>query len=134
MEIAWGLVNSKLHFLWVIRPDSITGSDWKLVFPENLKRAIDKRGYIVECAPQKEVLTHSSIGGFWSHCGWNSTLESICEGVPLICRPCFGDQNVNSRYVSHVWIVGIDRTKPIVIVVCESRPNKRKKNKKEMKI
>ncbi|OIT38463.1 PREDICTED: UDP-glucose iridoid glucosyltransferase-like [Nicotiana attenuata] len=107
MEIAWGLVNSKLHFLWVIRPDSITGSDWKLVFAENLKRGIDKRGYIVEWAPQKEVLAHSAIGGFWSHCGWNSTLESICEGVPLICRPCFGDQNVNSRYVSHVWRVGI---------------------------
>ncbi|XP_049411037.1 UDP-glucose iridoid glucosyltransferase-like [Solanum stenotomum] len=107
-EIAWGLVNSNQHFLWVIRSGSITESDLKLVFHEkSLKEAIDKRGYIVEWAPQKEVLGHFAIGGFLSHCGWNSTLESICKGVPLICRPCFGDQNVNSRYASYVWKVGI---------------------------
>ncbi|XP_004242069.2 UDP-glucose iridoid glucosyltransferase-like [Solanum lycopersicum] len=107
-EIAWGLVSSNQHFLWVIRSGSITGSDPKSVFHEkNLKEAIEKRGYIVEWAPQKEVLGHFAIGGFWSHCGWNSTLESICEGVPLICRPCFGDQKMNSRYVSYVWKVGI---------------------------
>jgi len=43
-----------------------------------------------------------------SHCGWNSTLESICEGVPMICRLCFGDQRVNARYVSHVWKLGLE--------------------------
>ncbi|RVW60814.1 UDP-glycosyltransferase 76E12 [Vitis vinifera] len=42
----------------------------------------------------------------WTHCGWNSTLESICEGVPLICLPGFGDQRVNARYASEVWKVG----------------------------
>ncbi|KAK4720011.1 hypothetical protein R3W88_018349 [Solanum pinnatisectum] len=83
-EIAWGLVNGNQHFLWLIRSGSITESDLKLVFHEkSLKEAIDKTGYIVEWAPQKEVLGHFAIGGFWSHCGWNS-LESICEGVPLI--------------------------------------------------
>jgi UDP:flavonoid glycosyltransferase YjiC (YdhE family) len=62
----------------------------------------------VKWAPQKEVLAHSAVGGFLSHCGWNSTLESICEGIPMICKPCFGDQGVNTRYVSHVWKVGLE--------------------------
>ena len=56
----------------------------------------------------KEVLAHNAVGGFWSHCGWNSTLESISEGVPMICRPCFGDQRVNTRYLCHVWRVGLE--------------------------
>ncbi|CAN0880780.1 UDP-glycosyltransferase 76B1, partial [Linum grandiflorum] len=56
---------------------------------------------------EEEVLAHPSTGAFWTHCGWNSTLESICEGVPMICAPSFGDQLVNARYVSDVWKVGI---------------------------
>lgn len=59
-------------------------------------------------APQKEVLAHKAVGGFWSHCGWNSTLESICQGVPVICWPCFGDQKVNARYLSTVWGIGLE--------------------------
>ena len=59
-------------------------------------------------APQKDVLAHPAVGGFWSHCGWNSTLESMAEGVPMICKPWFSDQRVNTRYVSHVWRVGIE--------------------------
>lgn len=58
-------------------------------------------------ASQIEVLGHPSVGVFWTHCGWNSTLESICEGVPMICTPCFTDQLVNARYVSCVWKVGV---------------------------
>uniref|UniRef100_M4EYB5 UDP-glycosyltransferases domain-containing protein n=1 Tax=Brassica campestris TaxID=3711 RepID=M4EYB5_BRACM len=46
-------------------------------------------------------------GGFWSHCGWNSTLESIAEGVPMICRPFHGEQLLNAMYIESVWSVGI---------------------------
>ncbi|XP_015873873.3 UDP-glucose iridoid glucosyltransferase [Ziziphus jujuba] len=107
-EMAWGLANSKQPFLWVIRPGSICGSDWIEKLPQGFKVGVRERGCIVKWAPQKEVLAHKAVGGFWSHCGWNSTLESICEGVPMICNPHFGDQSVNARYVSHEWRVGLE--------------------------
>lgn len=73
-EMAWGLANSKQPFLWVVRPDRTEGSERKESLPDGFKEAIGERGCIVKWAPQKEVLAHSAIGGFWSHCGWNSTL------------------------------------------------------------
>ncbi|KAI3427703.1 uncharacterized protein J3R85_009274 [Psidium guajava] len=107
LEIAWGLANSEQPFLWVVRPRSICGSDWLEHLPSALLGMLYGRGHIVKWAPQQEVLAHQAIGGFWTHCGWNSTLESICEGVPMICMPSFGDQKVNARYVSDFWRVGL---------------------------
>ncbi|XP_010520269.1 PREDICTED: UDP-glycosyltransferase 76E1-like [Tarenaya hassleriana] len=107
MEMAWGLANSNQPFLWVIRPGSISGSEWAESLPEEFSRIVSERGHIVKWAPQKEVLSHSAVGCFWSHCGWNSTLESIGEGIPLICRPFSGDQKVNARYLDRIWRVGI---------------------------
>ena len=107
-EIAWGLANSQQPFLWVVRPGSIRGSELIEVLPKGFKETIGERGYIVKWAPQKEVLAHDAVGGFFSHCGWNSTLESICGGIPMICRPCFSDQRVNARYISQVWMVGLE--------------------------
>lgn len=107
-EMAWGLASSEQPFLWVIRPGSIVGSQWIEHLPEGFKETVGERGCIVKWAPQKEVLAHDSVGVFLSHCGWNSTLESICEGVPIICRPKFSDQFANARYLSHVWKVGLE--------------------------
>ncbi|XP_061374681.1 UDP-glucose iridoid glucosyltransferase-like [Gastrolobium bilobum] len=108
-EVAWGLANSWQNFLWVIRPGTINDvSEWLESLPEDVKVAVAKRGCIVEWAPQDEVLAHQAVGGFWSHCGWNSTLESLCEGVPILCHPYFGDQRVNARLLSHVWRVGLE--------------------------
>lgn len=108
MEFWHGLVNSGVHFLWVIRSDAVTGEDKERVISEELRESTRKRGYIVEWAPQEEVLAHSSIGGFLTHCGWNSILESVYEGVPMICWPYFLDQLVNSRFVGEVWKLGLD--------------------------
>ncbi|XP_027355319.1 UDP-glucose iridoid glucosyltransferase-like [Abrus precatorius] len=108
-EVAWGLANSKQNFLWVIRPGTIDDvSEWLQSLPEDVTGAIAKKGCIVKWAPQGEVLAHQAVGGFWSHCGWNSTLESLSEGVPIICQPHFGDQGVNARLLSHVWKVGLE--------------------------
>ncbi|KAG7538570.1 UDP-glucuronosyl/UDP-glucosyltransferase [Arabidopsis suecica] len=107
LEMAWGLSNSNQPFLWVIRPGSIPGSEWTESLPEGFSKLVAERGYIVKWAPQMEVLRHPAVGGFWSHCGWNSTLESIGEGVPMICRPFTGDQKVNARYLERVWRIGV---------------------------
>jgi len=107
LEIAWGLANSKHPFLWVVREGLMKESEWVEALASGLVETLEGRGLIVKWAPQQEVLAHSAVGAFWTHSGWNSTLESICEGVPMICMPFFTDQKVNARYVSHVWRVGL---------------------------
>ncbi|KAL1220244.1 UDP-glycosyltransferase 76E4 [Cardamine amara subsp. amara] len=107
LEMAWGLLNSNQPFLWVIRPGSIAGSEWIESLPEEVSKMVSERGSIVKWAPQIEVLGHHAVGGFWSHCGWNSTLESIVEGVPMICRPFQGEQKLNAMYVESLWRIGI---------------------------
>ncbi|KAL1827510.1 hypothetical protein DCAR_0206661 [Daucus carota subsp. sativus] len=107
-EIAWGLVNSEQPFLWVVRPGSVSGSDWTESLPQGFIEHVGERGLIVKWAPQKEVLAHCAVGGFWTHCGWNSVMESLSEGVPMICSPQFFDQKVNARYITHTWKVGLE--------------------------
>ncbi|KAG7036960.1 UDP-glucose iridoid glucosyltransferase, partial [Cucurbita argyrosperma subsp. argyrosperma] len=106
-EMAWGLANSQQPFLWVVQPGAVRGSEWIEALPDGFLEAVGGRGCVVKWAPQKEVLAHRAVGGFWSHCGWNSSMESLSEGVPMLCSPCFGDQKVNARYLSHVWRVGL---------------------------
>ncbi|KAF8731801.1 hypothetical protein HU200_015739 [Digitaria exilis] len=101
-EMAWGLARSGVPFLWVVRPGSITGvgdddAEAPPPLPEGFEEETRARGRIVKWAPQREVLAHQAIGPFWTHCGWNSTLESMCEGVPMLVQPCFGDQMVTAR-------------------------------------
>uniref|UniRef100_A0AAT9US15 Glycosyltransferase n=1 Tax=Mitragyna speciosa TaxID=170351 RepID=A0AAT9US15_9GENT len=108
LEFWYGLVNSGQRFLWVMRPDSIMGKDGESQIPVELQEGTKARGYMVGWAPQEEVLNHSAIGGFLTHSGWNSTLESIVTGVPMICWPYFADQMINSRFVSEVWKIGLD--------------------------
>ncbi|XP_022752689.1 UDP-glucose iridoid glucosyltransferase-like isoform X2 [Durio zibethinus] len=108
IETAWGLANSELPFLWVIRPGLVRGSEWIELLPKDFLDRVGERGCIVKWAPQRKVLAHSAVGGFWSHCGWNSTLESISEGVPMLCRPFVGDQLLDSKYICHVWKVGLE--------------------------
>ncbi|KAL6328415.1 hypothetical protein AAG906_034559 [Vitis piasezkii] len=97
-EFWHGLVNSGNRFLWVIRPDALVGKDEERQTPAEL----------LEGTKDREVLKHPAVGGFLTHGGWNSTLESIVEGLPMICWPYFADQRINSRFVSHVWKLGMD--------------------------
>uniref|UniRef100_A0A1J3D8Y3 UDP-glycosyltransferase 76E5 n=1 Tax=Noccaea caerulescens TaxID=107243 RepID=A0A1J3D8Y3_NOCCA len=104
LEMAWGLYNSNQPFLWIIRPGSISGSEW---LPEEVSKIVAEKGYIVKWAPQIQVLGHPAVGGYWCHSGWNSTLESIGEGVPMICMPFHGEQKLNAMYIESVWKIGI---------------------------
>ncbi|KAK9742407.1 hypothetical protein RND81_03G170400 [Saponaria officinalis] len=107
LEIAWGLANSKQSFLWVVRSGLSRGSEASDLFPEGYLEIVSDRGHIVKWAPQLEVLAHPAVGGFFTHSGWNSTVESISEGVPMICLPFLVDQAMNARYVSEVWKIGV---------------------------
>lgn len=107
LEMAHGIADSKQPFLWVMRPALVKGSEWMKSLPNGFMDMVGDRGRIVKWAPQQEVLAHEAIGAFWTHNGWNSTLESICEGVPMICSPFWGDQPLDARYVSDVLKVGV---------------------------
>nr|GMD68098.1 UDP-glycosyltransferase 92A1-like [Ipomoea batatas] len=103
MALALGLEDSQKPFLWVIRPP--IGFDRKGEFrPEWLPEGYEermgktKKGLLVHSwAPQLEILCHRSVGAFLSHCGWNSLLESLSQGVPIIGWPLSGDQGFNSK-------------------------------------
>jgi hypothetical protein len=99
-EVAWGLADSGKPFLWVVQQDLVLGEE-KIELPQGFKCAVEGRGK--DWAPQQEVLAHSAIGGFWTHSGWNSTLESIYVGVPMLSSPYVGDQLATIRYVEDAW-------------------------------
>ncbi|KAF5797221.1 putative UDP-glucuronosyl/UDP-glucosyltransferase [Helianthus annuus] len=107
-EMAWGLAKSNQRFLWALRPGLVCGLEWLELLPEGFVGETRERGLIVKWAPQKDVLAHFAVGGFWSHCGWNSCLESISSGVVMICQPFSVDQGVNARYMSYVWKIGLE--------------------------
>ncbi|XP_010491132.1 PREDICTED: UDP-glycosyltransferase 76C1-like [Camelina sativa] len=107
LEIACGLGNTNQSFLWVVRPGSVRGRDWIESLPSGFMESLESKGKIVRWAPQLDVLAHRATGGFLTHNGWNSTLESICEGVPMICLPFVWDQMLNARCISEVWRIGI---------------------------
>ncbi|XP_058096486.1 7-deoxyloganetin glucosyltransferase-like [Magnolia sinica] len=105
-EFAWGLANSKHPFLWIVRPDVVIGNQAAL--PEEFMAEIEGRAILGCWCPQEQVLSHPSIGAFLTHCGWNSMMESICGGVPMICWPVFADQQTNCRYACKEWGIGME--------------------------
>ncbi|KAK7860221.1 linamarin synthase 2, partial [Quercus suber] len=105
-EFAWGLANSKHPFLWIVRPDVVMGDSE--ILAENFFEETKDRAFLTSWCPQDQVLAHPSIGVFLTHCGWNSTLESVCAGVPIICWPFFADQQPNCRYACTTWGIGME--------------------------
>ncbi|KAK2388602.1 linamarin synthase [Trifolium repens] len=106
-EFAWGIANSKLPFLWIMRPDIVIGEEASNL-PQEFLDEVKDRGYITSWCSQDQVLAHSSVGGFLTHCGWNSTLEAISSCVPTICWPFFADQQTNCRYLCNTWEIGLE--------------------------
>ncbi|XP_030444959.2 7-deoxyloganetin glucosyltransferase-like [Syzygium oleosum] len=106
VEFAMGLANSNWCFLWVLRPDLVNGDT--AILPREFAEKTRERGFLSGWCPQERVLNHPSIGGFLTHCGWNSTIESLSAGVPMLCWPCFGDQQTNCKYICDDWGIGLE--------------------------
>ncbi|XP_004498042.1 zeatin O-glucosyltransferase [Cicer arietinum] len=112
-QIAIGLEQSKKNFIWVLRDadkgDIFEGNEVKRhELPKGFEESVKEMGLIVrDWAPQLEILNHPSTGGFTSHCGWNSCLESISMGVPIAAWPMHSDQPRNSVLIAQVLKVGL---------------------------
>ncbi|CAN1177943.1 Flavonol 3-O-glucosyltransferase [Linum perenne] len=100
--IADALEATKVPFIWSLKEHS------KAHLPDGFLERTKEIGLVLPWAPQLEVLGHEAVGVFITHCGWNSVLESIVAGVPMICRPFFADQILNSQMVEHVWDIGFN--------------------------
>ncbi|XP_027179347.1 7-deoxyloganetin glucosyltransferase-like [Coffea eugenioides] len=106
VEFAMGLANSMQYFLWIIRPDLVNGGPIDL--PPEFFIASKDRGMLATWCNQEVVLSHPSVGAFLTHCGWNSVLESLSAGVPMICWPFFADQQTNCLSCCSYWGVGVE--------------------------
>ncbi|KAL7101006.1 hypothetical protein ACP275_08G030200 [Erythranthe tilingii] len=110
-ELALGLELTNRPFLWVVRHDVKDGNTGSKHYPEGFADRVKNRGRMVGWAPQQEVLSHASVACFISHCGWNSTVEGIGNGVPLLCWPFYADQFLNQTYICDEWEVGLGLSK-----------------------
>ncbi|XVF15040.1 hypothetical protein REPUB_Repub09cG0115200 [Reevesia pubescens] len=107
-ELAKGLLDTSRPFLWVIRE-----SEKQKEEDEGLSclKELEKLGMIVPWCSQVEVLAHPSVACFVTHCGWNSTFESLVFGVPMVTFPQWSDQPTNAKLVQDVWKTGVRVTK-----------------------
>ncbi|GJX46598.1 hydroquinone glucosyltransferase-like protein [Tanacetum coccineum] len=117
-ELAHGLETSGQRFLWIVRsPDKSSNAsffddssqDDPLGFlPEGFLARTKERGLVVPSwAPQIEILCHEATGGFLTHCGWNSTLESIVHGVPMIAWPLYAEQHMNAKVMTEALCLAL---------------------------
>lgn len=110
-EIAKGLERSGQRFLWVVRnpealdrtkkADPTADVDLDGLLPEGFLERTKEAGMVVKAwAPQAEVLKHEAVGGFVSHVGWNSTLEAVSAGVPIVAWPLYAEQRMNKVFLT----------------------------------
>ncbi|KAM6583912.1 hypothetical protein CsatB_010914 [Cannabis sativa] len=119
-ELAFGLEMSEQRFMWVVRRpnDKVANATYFNgtaqnessfdFLPNGFLERTQGRGLVVPSwAPQSQILRHGSTGGFLSHCGWNSTLESVVSGVPLVAWPLYAEQRMNAFMLTHEIKVAI---------------------------
>ncbi|KAK6796690.1 hypothetical protein RDI58_004391 [Solanum bulbocastanum] len=121
IELAWGLELSQQKFVWVVRPPSDGDADSAYLnsnenhshgtfkyLPEGFLTRTKDMGLVVPMwAKQAKILSHSSVGGFMSHCGWNSTIESLTNGIPMIAWPLHAEQKMNATMLTEELGVAI---------------------------
>ncbi|CAJ1968843.1 unnamed protein product [Sphenostylis stenocarpa] len=108
IELGLALEVSNRPFIWVIREGSQLEPVEKWIKEEGFEERTKNRSLVIHgWAPQVLILSHPAIGGFLTHCGWNSTLEAICAGVPMVTWPLFGDQFLNEKLIVQILRVGV---------------------------
>ncbi|XP_030520499.2 crocetin glucosyltransferase, chloroplastic-like [Rhodamnia argentea] len=109
-ELSCALLDCGRPFLWVVRAEQ-NGEEEKGEDRLSRMRELEEKGMIVPWCSQLEVLSHPSLGCFVTHCGWNSTLESLALGIPTVAFPQWTDQGTNAKLVEDVWRTGV-RVRP----------------------
>ncbi|XP_044972725.1 anthocyanidin 5,3-O-glucosyltransferase-like [Hordeum vulgare subsp. vulgare] len=112
-EMAGGLENSGHRFLWAVRSPRDEQSqsaepDLEALLPHGFLQRTGDRGLVLkDWAPQAEVLRHEAVGAFVTHCGWNSALEAVMSGVPMICWPLYAEQRLNKVHLVEEMKIGV---------------------------
>nr|QCZ42162.1 C-glycosyltransferase 1 [Trollius chinensis]6JTD_A Chain A, C-glycosyltransferase [Trollius chinensis]6JTD_B Chain B, C-glycosyltransferase [Trollius chinensis] len=154
-ELAWGLEMSRQRFIWVVRLPTMEKDGACRFFSDvNVKGPLEylpegfldrnkELGMVLpNWGPQDAILAHPSTGGFLSHCGWNSSLESIVNGVPVIAWPLYAEQKMNATLLTEELgvavrpevlptkaVVSRDEIEKMVRRVIESKEGKMKRNR-----
>ncbi|KAM7474879.1 hypothetical protein LguiB_022122 [Lonicera macranthoides] len=106
-EVAMGLEASGQKFIWVVRI-SENEEDCDMWLPHGYEERMKAKGLVIRgWAPQVLILDHEAVGGFVTHCGWNSTLEGVCAGVPMVTWPLAAEQFYNEKLVTEVLRIGV---------------------------
>ncbi|KAI3760628.1 hypothetical protein L1987_51026 [Smallanthus sonchifolius] len=116
MELGLALEASKSQFIWVIRGGDRGEEVEKWLSEYGFENRVKDRGLVIrDWAPQVLILSHPSVGGFLTHCGWNSILEGVSAGVPMITWPQFAEQFLNEKLIVQVLGIGVSVGAPVVV-------------------
>ncbi|CAL4909219.1 unnamed protein product [Urochloa decumbens] len=113
-EIARGLESSGHRFLWAVRSppeehDKFLEPDLERLLPAGFLERTRGRGMVVKnWVPQAEVVRHEAAGAFVTHCGWNSVLEAIMAGLPMICWPLYAEQGMNKVFMVEEMKIAVE--------------------------
>ncbi|TXG58403.1 hypothetical protein EZV62_016232 [Acer yangbiense] len=120
VELGLGLEATNRPFIWVIRGGYKREEMEKWLAEDGFEERVKGRGLLIRgWAPQVLILSHQAIGGFLTHCGWNSTLEAICAGVPMITWPLYGEQFFNEKLLVQVLEIGVQVGTEVVVPLGE---------------
>ncbi|GAB4838822.1 hypothetical protein Ancab_028364 [Ancistrocladus abbreviatus] len=106
-EIAHGVLNAGVSFLWVIKPPHPDSGLTPHKLPEGFLEEVGDKGKVVQYSPQEQVLAHPAVACFVTHCGWNSSLEALTSGMPVVAFPQWGDQVTDAKFLVDVFGIGV---------------------------
>nr|UYE91546.1 putative glycosyltransferase [Anoectochilus roxburghii] len=116
-EMAVAFEEAGHPFIWVVQNE---GDAW---MPEGYEERIKGRGMVIRgWAPQLLILNHTAVGGFMTHCGWNSSLEAICAGLPMVTWPLHSDQFNNEKLLVEVLKIAVAVGSKVYCYKGEGRP------------